>query len=63
MGLKGEYVGHPGGSVGWASDADHDLRVMGSSLESGSTLSVKPAWNSLSFPPPLSPAHALSLTL
>ena len=37
----------------------HDLRVVGSSP----TLNMEPAWDSLSLPMPLSPAHAFLLSL
>ena len=45
--------------------SNHDPGVMGSSPALGSTLSREPASDSpsLPLPPPLSPAHALSLKL
>ena len=59
-----------GGRVGGAQSVERltldfssgrDPRVVGSSPTSGSALSVEPAWDSLSLPLPLSPAHALPL--
>ena len=41
----------------------HDPGVMDLSPTSGSVLSVEPAWDSLSLPLSLSPAHLVSLSL